>query len=357
MSRSPTIIVLQGLPWNPIKTIEAVMTIRVAINGFGRIGRCILRAGWNNPSIEFVHINDLTSDEMLAHLLKYDSVHGTFDEDVSAVEGGLLIGDTLVPTTTERDPTALPWQDRKVDVVLECTGVFRKREGASKHLAAGAKRVIISAPAIEPDITVCMGVNDSELKAEHRIISNASCTTNCLAPVAKVLDETFGIISGLITTVHSYTMDQRLLDAPHKKDFRRARAAAVNMVPTSTGAAKAVGLVLPQLAGKLNGMAIRVPTPNVSLVDLVITTEKPVSVEAINAALTEAAAGPLKGVLAAETAPLVSGDLVGNPHSSIADLPLTQTMGDNLAKVLSWYDNEWGFSNRMLDLTVRIASL
>ena len=333
------------------------MAIRVAINGFGRIGRCILRAGWNNPDIEFVHINDLTSDEMLAHLLKYDSVHGTFSEDVAAVEGGLKIGDTVVPTSAERDPSELPWAAKDIDVVLECTGVFRKREGATKHLTAGAKRVIISAPAVEPDITVCMGVNDDQLTTEHRIISNASCTTNCLAPVAKVLDESFGLLSGLITTVHSYTMNQRLLDAPHKKDFRRARATAVNMVPTSTGAAKAVALVLPQLKGKLNGMAIRVPTPNVSLVDLVFTTEKPVTVESINAALTEAAEGPLKGVLAAERAPLVSSDLVGNPHSSIADLPLTQTMGDNFAKILSWYDNEWGFSNRMLDLTVRIASL
>ena len=332
------------------------MAIRIAINGFGRIGRCILRAGWNNPDIEFVHINDLTSDEMLAHLLKYDTVHGIFDEDVAAVEGGLQIGDRLVPTTAERDPTQLPWADRNVDVVLECTGVFRKRAGATKHLTAGAKRVVISAPATDPDITVCMGVNDNLLTADHRIVSNASCTTNCLSPVAKVLDETFGIVNGLITTVHSYTMDQCLLDAPHR-DFRRARAAAANMVPTSTGAAKAVGLVLPQLAGKLNGMAIRVPTPNVSLVDLVVTTRKPVTVEAINAALSAAAAGPLKGVLAVETAPLVSSDLVGNPHSSIADLPLTQTMGDNLAKVLSWYDNEWGFSNRMLDLAERLASL
>jgi glyceraldehyde 3-phosphate dehydrogenase len=333
------------------------MAIRVAINGFGRIGRCILRAGWSNPDIEFVHINDLTSAEMLAHLLKYDSVHGTFSEDVSVVDDGLKIGDVVVPISAERDPSDLPWAAKNVDVVLECTGAFRKRADATKHLTAGAKRVIISAPAIEPDITVCMGVNDELLTTEHRIISNASCTTNCLAPVAKVLDESFGLVSGLLTTVHSYTMNQRLLDAPHKKDFRRARAAAVNMVPTSTGAAKAVALVLPQLAGKLNGMAIRVPTPNVSLIDLVFTTEKPVTVESINAALTEAANGALKGVLAAERAPLVSSDLVGNPHSSIADLPLTQTMGDNFAKILSWYDNEWGFSNRMLDLTVRIASL
>jgi glyceraldehyde 3-phosphate dehydrogenase len=333
------------------------MTIRVAINGFGRIGRCVLRAGWDNPDIEFVHINDLTSDEMLAHLLEYDSVHRRFDQDIEAVEGGIRIGDKVIPTTAERDPESLPWGALGVDVVLECTGAFRTREGATKHLNAGAKRVIISAPGTNPDITVCVGVNHENLRADHRIISNASCTTNCLAPVAKVLDQEFGIVSGLMTTVHAYTMDQRLLDAPHKKDFRRARAAAVNMVPTSTGAAKAVGIVLPQLAGKLNGMAIRVPTPDVSLVDLVFKAGRPVSVDAINGALRAAAEGPLKGVLAVSTAPLVSSDLMGNPHSSIADLPLTQVMGDDMAKVLSWYDNEWGFSCRMLDLTCLVAAL
>jgi glyceraldehyde 3-phosphate dehydrogenase len=333
------------------------MTIRVAINGFGRIGRCVLRAGWDNPDIEFVHINDLTSDEMLAHLLEYDSVHRRFDQDIEAVEGGIRIGDTVIPTTAERDPESLPWGALDVDVVLECTGAFRTREGATKHLNAGAKRVIISAPGTNPDITVCVGVNHENLRADHRIISNASCTTNCLAPVAKVLDQEFGIVSGLMTTVHAYTMDQRLLDAPHKKDFRRARAAAVNMVPTSTGAAKAVGIVLPQLAGKLNGMAIRVPTPDVSLVDLVFKAGRPVSVDAINGALRAAAEGPLKGVLAVSTAPLVSSDLMGNPHSSVADLPLTQVMGDDMAKVLSWYDNEWGFSCRMLDLTCLVAAL
>jgi glyceraldehyde 3-phosphate dehydrogenase len=333
------------------------MTIRVAINGFGRIGRCVLRAGWDNPDIEFVHINDLTSDEMLAHLLEYDSVHRRFDQDIEAVEGGIRIGDKVIPTTAERDPESLPWGALGVDVVLECTGAFRTREGATKHLNAGAKRVIISAPGTNPDITVCVGVNHENLRADHRIISNASCTTNCLAPVAKVLDQEFGIVSGLMTTVHAYTMDQRLLDAPHKKDFRRARAAAVNMVPTSTGAAKAVGIVLPQLAGKLNGMAIRVPTPDVSLVDLVFKAGRPVSVDAINGALRAAAEGPLKGVLAVSTAPLVSSDLMGNPHSSVADLPLTQVMGDDMAKVLSWYDNEWGFSCRMLDLTCLVAAL
>jgi glyceraldehyde 3-phosphate dehydrogenase len=294
---------------------------------------------------------------MLAHLLEYDSVHRRFDQDIEAVEGGIRIGDTVIPTTAERDPESLPWGALDVDVVLECTGAFRTREGATKHLNAGAKRVIISAPGTNPDITVCVGVNHENLRADHRIISNASCTTNCLAPVAKVLDQEFGIVSGLMTTVHAYTMDQRLLDAPHKKDFRRARAAAVNMVPTSTGAAKAVGIVLPQLAGKLNGMAIRVPTPDVSLVDLVFKAGRPVSVDAINGALRAAAEGPLKGVLAVSTAPLVSSDLMGNPHSSVADLPLTQVMGDDMAKVLSWYDNEWGFSCRMLDLTCLVAAL
>jgi glyceraldehyde 3-phosphate dehydrogenase len=332
------------------------MPVRVAINGFGRIGRCVLRAAWNDPDIEFVHINDLTSDDMLAHLLKYDSAHGTFGPDVAAVDGGIRVGDKVIPTTAERDPTQLPWADRGVDVVLECTGVFRTREAAAQHLTAGAGKVIISAPATNPDYTVVMGVNDEGLTGEHKIVSNASCTTNCLAPVAKVLNDTFGITGGLMTTVHSYTMDQRLLDAPHK-DFRRARAAAANIVPTSTGAAKAVGLVLPELAGKLAGMAIRVPTPNVSLVDLVFTTEKPVSVEAINAAITTAAEGPMKGVLKASTAPLVSSDLVGDEHSSVFDMPLTAVMGQHQAKILTWYDNEWGFSSRMVDLSKRLGEL
>ena len=332
------------------------MPIRVALNGFGRIGRCILRAAWDDPEIEIVHINDLTKDAVLAHLLGYDTVHGRF-EGVELAEGGINVRGTFIPTSAERDPTALPWAERKVDVVLECTGAFRKRDDAAKHLTAGAGRVVISAPGTNPDITVVMGVNDDQLDASHRIVSNASCTTNCLAPVAKVLDAAFGIDNGLMTTVHSYTMDQRLLDAPHSKDLRRARAAAANIVPTSTGAAQAVGLVLPQLAGKLNGMAIRVPTPNVSLVDLVVNTREPVTVEAVNQALADAAAGPLAGILEASTAPVVSSDLVGNPHSSIADLPLTQVVGDHTVKVLSWYDNEWGFSCRMLDLVRRLAEL
>jgi glyceraldehyde 3-phosphate dehydrogenase len=332
------------------------MAIRVAINGFGRIGRCVLRAAWNNPDIEIVHINDLTNDAMLAHLLKYDSVHGTFGPDCAAVEGGLQIGERFISTSSERDPSKLPWGDSGVDVVLECTGAFRTREKASLHLQAGAHRVVISAPGVDPDYTVVMGVNDDGLSERHRIISNASCTTNCLAPMAKVLHETFGITGGLMTTVHSYTMDQCLLDSPHD-DFRRARAAALNMVPTSTGAAKAVGEVLPALKGKLNGLAVRVPTPNVSLVDLVFSTTEPVTKEAIKSALVAAAEGPLKGILVATNAPLVSTDLNGNPASCIVDLSLTQTMGTHMGKVLGWYDNEWGFSNRMVELLVRVARL
>jgi glyceraldehyde 3-phosphate dehydrogenase len=332
------------------------MATRVALNGFGRIGRCVLRAAWNDPEIEFVHINDLTSDEMLAHLLEYDTIHGRFGDEVNAVDGGLQIGDGFVPTSAERDPTQLPWAEKSVDVVLECTGVFRSRPQASLHLEAGAGRVIISAPANDPDFTVVMGVNSDRLQADHRIISNASCTTNCLAPMAKVIHDRFGIVNGLMTTVHSYTMDQCLLDAPHK-DFRRARAAAENMVPTSTGAAKAVGLVLPELAGKLNGMAIRVPTPNVSLVDLVVNTRDTVSEDAINDALTHEAATSLAGILCASNDPIVSSDLIGNPHSSIVDLPLTQVIDGHTAKLLSWYDNEWGFSNRMMDLVKHMAGL
>ena len=334
------------------------MALRVAINGFGRIGRCVLRSAVNVPEIEIVHINDLTSPEQLAHLLIHDSVHGNWNVPVVVAEGGFTIGGKFVAVTAEKDPAKLPWRDQRIDVVLECTGLFTKREKAAAHLDAGAKRVIISAPGEGEDITVCLGVNDDKLDlAKHFVISNASCTTNCLAPVAKVLHRHFGIEGGLMTTVHSYTMDQNLLDAPHKKgDLRRARAAALSMVPTSTGAAKAVGLVLPELKGKLNGFAVRVPTPNVSLVDLVINTSKPVTKDAINAALAEAAAGELKGILSAVHAPLVSLDLNGNPHSSIVDLELTSTMGDNMGKVLSWYDNEWGFSNRMVDLCKMIAA-
>ena len=334
------------------------MSIRVAINGFGRIGRNVLRSAWNDSDIEFVHINDLTDDAMLAHLLKHDSVHGAFDQDVAVVDGGIRVGDTVISTSAERDPSKLPWGDKQVDVVLECTGVFRDRDKASLHLDAGARKVIISAPGKGGvDATIVVGVNDDELDPEkHQIVSNASCTTNCLAPAAKVLLDSFGIKSGLMTTVHSYTMDQRLLDAPHA-DMRRARAAAQNMVPTTTGAAVAVGKVLPALAGKLNGMAIRVPTPNVSLVDLVVELERPASADEINAAFTAAANGPMKGVLQASTAPLVSTDVIGNSHSSIVDLPLTMTIGEGSVKLLSWYDNEWGFSCRMVDLAKMLCGL
>ena len=332
------------------------MATRVAINGFGRIGRNVLRTAVNEPDVEIVHINDLASIDLLAHLLKYDSVHGPFDATVEAVDGGLMVNGTFIATSAVRNPTDLPWAASNIDVVMECTGLFRSREKAALHLEAGAKKVIISAPGVDPDATVCMGVNEGVLKADDLVVSNASCTTNCLAPMAKVLHESFGIEEGLITTIHSYTMDQRLLDSTHK-DFRRARAAAQNMVPTTTGAAAAVGLVLPSLAGKLNGMSVRVPTPNVSIVDLVFRSSKPMTVETINMALASAANGPMAGILAYSEEPLVSSDLIGNPNSSIIDGLSTQMMGDRMAKVLAWYDNEWGFSNRMVDLTKTIAAL
>jgi glyceraldehyde 3-phosphate dehydrogenase len=332
------------------------MAIRVAINGFGRIGRNVLRTAVNDPGVDIVHINDLASIDLLAHLLKYDSVHGQFDAEVEATDGGIRVNGKFISISSIRNPTELPWSDNNIDVVMECTGLFRSRETAAQHLEAGAKRVIISAPGIDPDATVCVGVNEEVLSSDDTIISNASCTTNCLAPVAKALHEAFGIEEGLITTIHSYTMDQRLLDSTHK-DFRRARAAAQNMVPTTTGAAAAVGLVLPELSGKLNGMSVRVPTPNVSMVDLVFRSSKPMTVDAINDALAAAANGPLKGILSFSKAPLVSSDLIGDPHSAIIDGLSTQMMGDRMAKVLAWYDNEWGFSNRMIDLTKTIAKL
>ena len=327
------------------------MTIRVAINGFGRIGRNVLRSAWDREDVTFVHINDLTSDEMLAYLLQHDTVHGTWGS-VRAVDGGLEINGRVIPTSAERNPADLPWANLDVDVVLECTGVFTDGDKARAHIEAGARKVVISAPGTNVDGTFVYGVNHADVDPEnHTVVSNASCTTNCLGPVASVLQATVGIESGLITTVHAYTMDQNLLDAPHRKGkFRRARAAAQNMVPTSTGAAKAIGLVIPELAGKLNGMAIRVPTPNVSLVDLVFTASRDTSVEELNAAFISAANGELAGVLEATSAPLVSSDLIGNPHSSIVDLDLTQVMDGRLVKVLIWYDNEWGFSNRMIDL-------
>jgi glyceraldehyde 3-phosphate dehydrogenase len=336
------------------------MAIRVAINGFGRIGRAFFRIAWDDPEVEVVHINDLASDKMLAHLLVHDSVQGHWAHDVKVIDEGIVVDGTLIGTSVERDPTKLPWAAKKVDVVLEATGVFRSPEKARLHVQAGAKKVLISAPAKgSPDATIVVGVNDETLDvANDVIVSNASCTTNCLAPVAKVLHDNFGIVAGLMTTIHSYTMDQCLLDAPHSGgDFRRARAAALNMVPTTTGAAKAVALVLPELNGKLDGMAMRVPTPNVSLVDLFVQTEKPVTVEAINAAIVEAANGPLKGILVATDMPVVSGDLVGNPASSIFDLSWTKVMGTHAAKIMSWYDNEWGYANRLVDLARLVSGL
>ncbi len=331
---------------------------RIAINGFGRIGRCVLRgiAQGGHQDLEVVAINDLTNAKMLAHLLKYDSIHGRIkDVEVSHTENSIVVGGREIPILAEMDPAKLPWKDMNVDMVYECTGRFTKRADASKHLEAGAQRVIISAPATEPDITVCYGINHEDIDPnKHRIISNASCTTNCLAPVAKVLDETLGIEKGLMTTIHAYTNDQNLLDLPHK-DPRRARAAALSMIPTTTGAAKAVGLVLPNLAGKIHGLAIRIPTPNVSLVDLTATVKKPAKVEEINAAFKAAAEGPMKGVLAYADEPTVSIDYSTDPHSSIFDSTNTQVLGDDMVKLFSWYDNEWGFSMRMIDLTKWLA--
>ena len=330
------------------------MGVKVAINGFGRIGRLVFRAAYGDPEVEIVGINDITDAKTLAHLLKYDSVHGVFDAPVDHTEDSIVVDSREIKVTAIKDPAQLPWKDLGVDVVVEATGLFRDRTNASKHLQAGAKKVIITAPAKEPDITVVLGVNEKEYDPEkHHIISNASCTTNCLAPVAKVLDERFGIVKGFMTTVHAYTNDQRILDLPHK-DLRRARAAAVSMIPTTTGAAVAVGLVLPQLKGKLDGMAVRVPTPDVSLVDLVVQVEKETSVEEVNGALKEAAEGELKGILRYCDEPLVSIDFQGDPHSSIVDALSTNVLG-NMVKVLSWYDNEWGYSNRVYDLVKYIA--
>ncbi|MBA2322352.1 MAG: type I glyceraldehyde-3-phosphate dehydrogenase [Deltaproteobacteria bacterium] len=333
------------------------MPVRVAINGFGRIGRCIVRAGWNRSDIEFVHINDLTDADVLAYLLHRDTVHGTFGEDVRAVDGGMVADGRRISISAEKDPSKLPWKDLGIDIVLECTGVFTKRAQCAAHLAAGAKRVIISAPADDADATFVMGVNDDSYDpSKHIVVSNASCTTNCLAPLVKVMHEAVGIEKGLVNTIHSYTMDQHLLDAPHKKGLnRRMRAAAQNMVPTSTGAAKAIGLVYPALKGKLDGQSIRVPTANVSIVDLTFTSQRETSATEINGFLQSAAKGKLKGILQTTEEPIVSSDLIGNRHSSIADLPLTQVIGGNFVKVLSWYDNEWGFSNRMADLAVRMG--
>ena len=331
------------------------MPVRVAINGFGRIGRIFFRKCKGYDDIEIVAINDLTDAATLAHLLKYDSVHCPFDAEVK-VGNGALIGDGKpIQVLAETAPEKLPWKDLKVDIVIESTGRFTDRASASKHLDAGAKWVIISAPAKDPDITVCMGVNEEKLDpAAHKIISNASCTTNCLAPVAKVLNNEFGILRGLMTTIHSYTNDQRILDLPHK-DLRRARAAAVSMIPTTTGAAKAVGLVLPELKGKLDGMSIRVPTPNVSVIDLVAELSKDTSAEEINSALKKAAEGPMKGILAFCEEPLVSIDFNGSGYSSIVDAALTKVIDKRLVKIISWYDNESGYSSRLRDLAIYIS--
>ena len=331
------------------------MAVKIGINGFGRIGRCALRMGIDNPDVEFVAINDITDPKTLAHLLKYDSVHGIFDHDIKATDSGIQIGKKELKVLSMRDPAELPWKNLGVDIVIESAGLFRDRDSAAKHLSAGAKKVIISAPGKNPDITIVLGVNDEAYEpADHHILSNASCTTNCLAPVAKVLLENFGIKKGLMTTIHSYTNDQRILDLPHK-DLRRARAAALSMIPTTTGAASAVSLVLPALKGKLDGLAIRVPTPNVSLVDLVATLEKDTTAEEVNAALKRASEDSLKGILHFCEEPLVSIDFNGNRHSSIVDALKTTVIGGNMVKVLSWYDNEMGYSSRMVDLAVFLA--
>jgi glyceraldehyde 3-phosphate dehydrogenase len=327
------------------------MAVKVAINGFGRIGRLVFRAGLKSKEFEVVAVNDLPVPvETLAHLLKYDSTFGELDCSISTKGNSLIVDGKEIQILNHKDPASLPWADMGVDMVVESTGVFRDREGASKHIKAGAKKVIISAPAKDEDITIVLGVNEDRYNAsEHNIISNASCTTNCVAPVAKVLYDSFGIKHGLMTTIHSYTNDQSLLDQPHK-DLRRARAAAVSMIPTTTGAAKATALVIPELKGKLDGMAIRVPAPNVSVVDLVVEVEQDVDKESVNTALKKAAEGELKGILRYMDLPLVSKDFNGDNHSSIFDAEMTMVIDKRLVKILSWYDNEWGYSSRVVDL-------
>ncbi len=326
------------------------MALKVGINGFGRIGRNIMRAALAHHDIDVVAVNDITDAPTLAHLLKYDSVLGNLSATVEAKDGTITVNGDAFKVLSIKDPALLPWKDLGVEYVFECTGKFTKRDDAAKHIAAGARKVVITAPATNPDVTVVLGVNDGAYDAaKHHIISNASCTTNCLAPVAKVIDETFGIRKGWMTTVHAYTNDQNLLDLPHK-DLRRARAAAMSIIPTTTGAAKAVGEVLPRLKGKLDGIAMRVPTPNVSVVDLVVILEKKATAEEMNAALKAAADGPMKGILQFCTDPLVSIDFRGNPHSSIVDAAYTKVMDGDFMKVMAWYDNEWGYSNRCVDL-------
>jgi glyceraldehyde 3-phosphate dehydrogenase len=334
------------------------MAINIGINGFGRIGRLVFRAmAKRKGEFNIVGINDLTDAKTLAYLLKYDSVYGRFDGEVKADGANLVVDGKAVPVTAEKDPANLPWGKLEVDVALECTGAFTNKEACAKHLAAGAKKVILSAPPKdELDAIIVIGVNDAALKPEHKIVSNASCTTNCLAPVAKVLHETFGIKRGLMTTCHAYTNDQRILDMIHK-DPHRARAAALNIIPTTTGAAKAVGKVIPALKGRLNGYALRVPVPVGSIVDLTVELEKPASVEAINAAMKKAAEGPLKGILGYTDDPIVSSDVVGTTVSSLFDGTQTQVLDPTFVKVCSWYDNEWGFSNRMADLAKKLAAI
>ncbi len=330
------------------------MALKVGINGFGRIGRNIMRAALGRKDIDFVAVNDITDAKTLAHLLKYDSVLGNLSATIEAREGAIVVNGDEFKVLSVKDPAQLPWRDLGVDVVFECTGKFTKRDDAAKHLAAGAKKVIITAPATNPDVTVVLGVNDSAYdKAAHHIVSNASCTTNCLAPLAKVIDESFGIRKGWMTTVHAYTNDQNLLDLPHK-DLRRARAAAMSIIPTTTGAAKAVGEVMPHLKGKLDGISMRVPTPNVSVVDLVALLDKKATGDDVNAALKAASEGPLKGILQFVTEPLVSIDFRGNPHSCMVDAAYTKVMDADFVKVLAWYDNEWGYSNRCVDLLEKL---
>jgi glyceraldehyde 3-phosphate dehydrogenase len=324
--------------------------VRVAINGFGRIGRLVVRAALKRKvDIDFVAVNDVTDAKSLAHLLTYDSIHGPWPERVEATGGGLAVGGKTIRCLSEMNPAALPWKELGADVVLECTGKFTDRDKAAVHLQAGAKRVLVSAPSKGADATFVLGVNEKSFDpAKHHVVSIASCTTNCLAPVLSVLDASFGIERGLMTTVHAYTNDQRVQDAPHK-DLRRARAAALSMIPTSTGAAKAIGLVLPSLQGKLDGVAVRVPVSNGSLIDVTLQIGKPAAVASVNDAMRAAAAGDLKGILQYSEDPIVSSDIIGNPHSAVFDAPLTMVSGDRLVKVLAWYDNEWGFSNRMVD--------
>lgn len=328
--------------------------VKVGINGFGRIGRLVFRAG--HDQLDIVGINDLGDPKTMAHLLKYDSTHGRFDGEVSAAEKSIVVNGKKIPVSATKNPAEIPWKEWGADIVLECTGAFKNNEDFLKHIHAGAKRVLISAPADGADLTVVYGINHLTYSPDkHKVISNASCTTNCLTPLVKVLHEAFGIEQGMVTTIHSYTNDQQVLDAGHK-DLRRARAAALSMIPTTTGAAKAVGLVMPELKGKIDGISIRVPTPNVSLVDLVFRSQKELSVETVNGALKKAADGALKGILACEAAPLVSVDFNGNPNSSIVDLLSTMVIGGNMAKVFSWYDNEMGFSYRMVDMANYLAS-